>query len=76
MRWSENQAKQYMAEYMLSKAPKSPPGSTLPEDKADEGPESSLSRKIVKYCKEHGFPCQCFRQSKKAKGFLVPGLTD
>lgn len=42
----------------------------------DEGPESLLAGKIMKYCKDHGFPCQCFRQSKKAKGFLVPGLTD
>ena len=76
MRWSENQAKQYMAEYMLSKAPKSPPGSTLPEDKADIGPESKLQAKIVNYCNEHAFPCQCFRQSKKARGFLVPGWPD
>ncbi|RLB94063.1 MAG: hypothetical protein DRH26_02235 [Deltaproteobacteria bacterium] len=43
---------------------------------ADEGPESLLQGKIVKYCQEHGLPCQCFRQSRKARGFLVPGWPD
>ena len=76
MRWSEDQAKQYMAEYMVSKAPYSPPGSTTQEDKADEGTESKLSAKIIKWANEHAFPCQCFRQSKKARGFLVPGWPD
>lgn len=46
------------------------------EDKPDPGPESVLQGKIMKYCKQEGFPCQCFRKSKKAKGFLVPGWPD
>jgi hypothetical protein len=46
------------------------------EDVPDEGPESILQGKIMKYCKESGFPCLCFRQSKKAKDFLVPGWPD
>ena len=45
-------------------------------DEPDPGPESVLQGKIMKYCKESGFPCLCFRQSKKAKGFLVPGWPD
>jgi len=43
---------------------------------ADEGPESKLQGKIVKYCKNHGYPCLSFRQSKKAEGFLTPGWPD
>ena len=43
---------------------------------ADEGKESDLSGKIQKWAKDHGYPCQCFRQSVKAKGFLVPGWPD
>ena len=44
--------------------------------KADPGSEHRLMARIMKYCKEQGFPCQCFRQSIKAKGFLVPGWMD
>ena len=43
---------------------------------ADPGPESNLQGKIVKYCKDHGYPCLSFRQSRKAEGFLVPGWPD
>jgi len=46
------------------------------EDTPDPGPESVLQSKIMKYCKDNGFPCLCFRPSKKAKGFLVPGWPD
>jgi len=48
----------------------------LPEGKADSGKESVLRRKISKWALGEGIPCQCFRQSKKAKGFLVPGWPD
>jgi len=51
-RWTADQ----LAEYMASMAPCMPRGSTLLEDKADSGPESVLSRKIVKYCSEYGYP--------------------
>jgi len=43
---------------------------------ADEGPESKLQGKIVKYCLDHGYPCLSFRQSRKAEGFLLPGWPD
>lgn len=71
-RWTADQ----LAEYMASMAPCMPRGSTLPEGEADSGPESVLSRKISKWALGEGIPCQCFRQSKKAKGFLVPGWPD
>lgn len=50
-----------------------------PKDKnedADKGPESRLAGKIMKWAKDHGYPCQCFRQSQKAKGFLTKGFPD
>lgn len=46
------------------------------DDTPDPGPEDVLAGKIMKYCKENGFPHQCFRKSQKAKAFLTPGLTD
>ena len=66
----------WQAERQAGLKPPPPPGSTLQEDKADSGPESILSGKVVKYCDEHGFTCQCFRKSRKAIAFLVPGLPD
>lgn len=52
------------------------PGAEPPASEADEGPESGLQGKIQKYCKDHGFPCQCNRKSRKAKGFLTKGWFD
>ena len=46
------------------------------EPTPDPGPESDLAGKIQKWAKDHGYPCQCFRQSTKARGFLVPGWPD
>lgn len=46
------------------------------EDVPDPGPEEVLAGKIMKYCREQGFPHQCFRKSQKAKKFLNPGVTD
>jgi len=70
-RWTADQ----LAEYMASMAPYMPQGSTLPEGE-DSGPESVLSRKIVKYCSEHAFPCLCFPQTKDVRKFLPSGWTD
>jgi len=38
--------------------------------------EAELMGRVMLYCKQEGFPCQCFRASRKAKGFLVPGWPD
>ncbi len=43
---------------------------------ADPEPESALMGKIMKFCKLEGYPAQCFRSSRKAVGFLVPGWPD
>ena len=48
----------------------------LCDDKPDDGPESVLQSKIVKWCKDASYPCLSFRQSKKAKAFLLPGWPD
>lgn len=42
----------------------------------DPGLENSLSKKIRAYGKDHGYPTQVNRQSKKAKGFAEPGWPD
>ena len=69
MRWT----KEHLAEYMLNFQDN--PTSTSIEV-PDEGRESVLSNKIVKHCKEHGFPCLCFPQTEKIKRFLPPGWLD
>ena len=65
MRWSPQELANYMQKFETRK-----------DEKPDEGKESKLQSKIVKYCKDHGYPCLSFRQSRKAKGFVVPGWPD
>ena len=52
----------------------------FPEQRhADEEPdekESVLAGKIMKWAKDNAYPVQCFRQSVKARGFMVPGWPD
>ncbi len=67
-RWTQTDLNNYMAKHEVDLKTGSIP--------ADEGPESLLQGKIVKYCKDHGYPCLSFRQSRKAEGFLVPGWPD
>ena len=67
MRWTQEQLDEYM--YRTS-------DTAGDETEPDPGPESSLSGKITKWAKDHGYPCQCFRQSRKARGFTVPGWPD
>ena len=45
-------------------------------DDADLGPESKLQGKITKLCKDRGWPCLSFRQSRKARGFIPSGWAD
>lgn len=63
---------------LLENVEKKKVGRRQPEvkDKPDPGPESILMGKIMKYCKNEGFPCQCFRPSRRAIGMLVPGWPD
>jgi len=68
MRWTAEQYKDYIASREIDLKS----GIMV----ADEGPESELQGKITKYCKDHGYPCLSFRQSRKAEGFLTPGWPD
>jgi hypothetical protein len=67
LRWTPQQAADYLHKFH---------GVTAKEGEADPGPESDLQGKIMKWAKGHGYPCQCFRQTVKAKGFLIPGWPD
>jgi len=51
---------------------------TLPDadDVPDPGPESVLAGKIGTWARDNGYPMLAFRQSRKAKGFLVAGWPD
>ena len=60
MRWTEERFKEWEAEQ---------------QGKADP-PEKVLQGKITAWAREHGYPCLSFRQSPKAKGFLLPGWPD
>ncbi len=72
MRWTEQQYQEHMAKARPSWLGVCGEDTTA----ADPGPESVLSGKIVRWAKERGYPCQCFRQSRKARGFLAPGWPD
>ena len=44
--------------------------------KPEETSEAKLMGRIMQECKARGFPCQCFRASRKAIGFITPGWPD
>ena len=69
MRWTQ-------AEYDAWDAKVRPAREKTDRQEADPGPESVLQNKIKKWANDNGYVCQCFRQSRKARGFLVPGLPD
>jgi len=46
------------------------------DDTPDDGPESVLAGKIGTWARDNGYPILAFRQSRKAKGFLVAGWPD
>jgi len=41
-----------------------------------DAPESSLQKKINQWARDNGYPYLSFRQSLKARGFLLPGWPD
>jgi len=67
-RWT----KERLAEHMAYMAVCFPRGSTLPEYKADSGPESKLQAKIQKWAADKGFPVFHDRSRKKN----TPGWPD
>ena len=54
------------------------PRQALPDadETPDPGPESVLAGKIGTWARDNGYPMLAFRQSRKAKGFLVAGWPD
>lgn len=70
-RWTEDEYRDYMLRQ--SKLAEQWDPDKIPQE---EESESKLAGKIMKWSKEHGYPCQCFRRSIKAKAFLVPGWPD
>jgi hypothetical protein len=76
LHWTEEKTSEYLRKFRgLSSRPPERQAADGPKE-ADEGPESVLQRKIVKWAKEHGYPCCSFRQSRKARGFLPAGWPD
>ena len=70
MRWTNEQYEEWQATQNARES------TFKAEDIPDIGKEEVLQGKILKWAKERGFPCQCFRKSRKAIAFLVPGLPD
>jgi hypothetical protein len=68
MRWTPEQ----YANYLYGRGNRYGPGKEL----TDTEKESVLSGKIKKWASGKGYPCQCFHQSKRAKGLLEPGWAD
>lgn len=71
MKWSEAEYNAYMEQFNKKIKPYHP--DTM---EADEGPESNLQKKIVKWADQKGYPCLSFKQSRKAIGYLLPGYPD
>jgi hypothetical protein len=72
MRWTEEQAKDYMAEYIVAQALHTPPGSTQLAGEADSGRESKLQSKAIKWANDKGYPVFHDRSRKKN----IPGWPD
>ena len=70
VRWSEQQYQEFMVKKQTKEFAKTA------DLNPDPGPEADLVGKCLKHCKDHGFIMQAFRQSVKAKGFLIPGWPD
>lgn len=79
MRWTEDQLTDYLNRARLERrcnpAPLSGTHDAGPPASTDER-ESVLQGKIVRWAKEHGYPCQSNRQTKHAQGLLTPGWPD
>ncbi|MFH1083384.1 MAG: hypothetical protein V1751_08340, partial [Pseudomonadota bacterium] len=71
-RWTQEHLEAYMAKY--GKAPEVP--HEQGGEVADEGPESVLQGKIVKWAKDWGRPCLSFPRTPSVRRFLPPGWPD
>ena len=73
--WSEEEYSEYMAKRERI-MPRLQYHDLAGADEPDEGPESKLQGKIVKWAKEWGRPIQSNRQTKGARSLLTPGWPD
>ena len=71
-----NRTEEWLLEYEAKQAARQAAPIHSDQTPPDLGPESMLQSKIQVWAKDKGVPCLCFRQSKKAAGFLVPGWPD
>jgi len=83
MRWTEAQYQDFLLKSYPNRAQverRPDPGALLlssgTPDPGPPAPESVLQGKIQKWAKEKGYPCQCFRRSSRARGFLTVGWLD
>ena len=73
MSWSDELVKDYMAEYH-KKMGSFGVGSELVDDEPDPGPEKVLQNKILKWCKQRGYPV--FHDNSRRKNIAGwPDLT-
>jgi len=77
-RWSEEEYQKFKArQEQLAPLPRDMAYHDLAgAEEPDEGPESKLQGKIVKWAKEWGRPIQSNRQTKGARTLLTPGWPD
>ena len=75
--WSEQEYDEYMKKReRFTFRPSEDFGDFAGADDPDEGPESKLQGKIVKWAKEWGRPIQSNRQTRGARTLLTPGWPD
>jgi len=73
MRFKDMEAYQiWQTERQAGLKPPAQPGSTLPEEQADSGPESKLQSKVIKWANDKGYPVFHDRSRKKN----TPGWPD
>jgi len=71
-RWNQQEFDEYMVKFNRDIKPFHPDTMEIP----DEGPESTLQKKIVKWAEEKGYPCLSLKQSKNASGYIKAGWPD
>ena len=74
-RWSEDEYSEYMAKRERV-MPRLKYHDLAGADEPDEGPESKLQGKIVRWAKEWGKPCLSFPRTRKVQSFLPEGWPD
>jgi len=63
-------------EDLIDKQATSPPPNSFSQGEADPGLESTLSKRIRQYCRDHGWPALIFPQTQDVRNFLPAGWPD